>query len=98
MKRKKRGTAENTVALSAGICYILLSVFVELMRLKRGLFGMAKPKFATRKCDSFKSLEKASAEFDLSLTPEQRLDSAQLLKEQYYSIKHLKHKKMDKKI
>ncbi len=58
---------------------------------------MIKPKFATRKCNSFKNLEKASAEFDLSLTPEQRLDSAQLLREQYYSIKHLKHKRMDKR-
>ncbi|MBU3955887.1 hypothetical protein KJ633_05450 [bacterium] len=58
---------------------------------------MAKPKFVTHKCKSFKDIEKVSVEFDLSLTPEQRLDSAQLLREQYYSIQGFKHKRMDKK-
>jgi len=57
---------------------------------------MSKSKFVTRKCNSFKSLEKASLEFDLALTPEQRLDAAQLLREQYYSIKGIKRQRMDK--
>lgn len=58
---------------------------------------MRKQKFHTHKCSSFKDLERVSLEFDLSLTPEQRLDSAQLLREQYYLIKNLKHKRIDKK-
>lgn len=57
---------------------------------------MEKKKYTTHKCNSFEELEKISIEFDLSLTPEQRLDTAQFLREQYYLIKHLKHKKMDK--
>ena len=58
---------------------------------------MRKQKFPTHKCNSFEELERVSIEFDLSLTSEQRLDSAQFLREQYYLIKHLKHKGIDKK-
>jgi len=58
---------------------------------------MRKQKFLTRKCKSFEELESFSAEFELSLTPEQKLDTAQFLREQYYLIKHIKHKRMDKK-
>ncbi|MDA3792366.1 MAG: hypothetical protein PF545_01745 [Elusimicrobia bacterium] len=58
---------------------------------------MKKGKYATVKCSSFKEMERASVKYDLSLTAEQRLDAAQLLREQYYLIKGLKHTKMDKK-
>ena len=58
---------------------------------------MKRQKFHTHRCSSFKDIERVSLEFDLSLTPEQRLDSAQFLREQYYLIKNLKNVRIDKK-
>ncbi len=59
---------------------------------------MKRKKFSTNKCSSFEELERHSLEFDLSLTPAQRLDSAQFLREQYYLIRNIEHKPLDKKI
>jgi len=50
------------------------------------------------KCHSFKEMEKLSIAYSFSLTPQQRLDIAQYLREQYYKIKGVKPQRLNKKI
>ncbi|MDA3792649.1 MAG: hypothetical protein PF545_03190 [Elusimicrobia bacterium] len=51
----------------------------------------------TKICASFEELEKAADEHDFSLTPRQRLDMTQYLREQYYELKGIKPRKMNRK-
>lgn len=49
-----------------------------------------------KKCSSFKELEDAADEHDFSLTPDERLDLTQFLREQYYKIKGINPQRMDR--
>lgn len=50
------------------------------------------------KCNSFDQLEENSISYYLSLSPQQRLDTLQYLREQYYKIKGIKPQRINKKI
>lgn len=47
---------------------------------------------------SFAESERVMAEYDAALTPVERLDTAQYLREQYYKIKGIAPQRMDKTI
>ncbi len=50
------------------------------------------------KCFSFDELESSTEAYFFSLTPQQRLDTVQYLREQLYKIKGIKPQRLNKKI
>lgn len=56
-----------------------------------------KNAFGSR-CHSFEEIDNLSTAYFLSLTPQQRLDIVQYLREQFYKIKGIKPQKLNKKI
>ena len=57
-----------------------------------------KRKNFNSKAHSFEDLENLSIKYSSLLTPQQRLEIAQYLREQYYKIKGIKPQRLNKKI
>lgn len=56
------------------------------------------PTIFCSKFHSFEELEESSAVYYSSLTPQQRLDTLQYLRDQYYKLKGLKPQGINKKV
>ncbi len=57
---------------------------------------MKKRKVIVNKSNSYKEVKEFQIKYEISLTPEERLDTLQYLREQFYKIRNIKPKKMDK--